>query len=151
MIMKNLSKLLLIGLTMLLAAGCEKDNPVEPHDSHNEAEGLVLKINGAIVLTVKEGKVEGGEITVKAGLRTDAISVWFLDLDGDEFIPDEEGSSLSLEIGDGATAVAQLVSGQEWQFIVQGKKAGVTQLKIKLLHGDHSDFTAPAITVRVEA
>jgi hypothetical protein len=148
--MKKLIRLVLTGMVLLLAAGCEKDNPVEPHDTHNEAEGLVLKMNGANIVTVKEGVVKSGEITVKVDSTSANIGVFFLDLDGDEFIPSEEGSSLSLQIGDGATAGARLVSGQEWQFSVQGKKVGVTQLMIKLLHGDHSDFTAPAVTVRVE-
>ena len=61
------SRLLILALLFIAAhAGCDRDkNPVEPTENHNEAEGLVLKLNNQTVVTVKEGKVEQGQLTVK--------------------------------------------------------------------------------------
>ena len=125
------------------------DNPVTPHEEHNEAEGMVLKVNGANIVVVKEGKVESGKVTVKTGESTAEITSRFLHHDGDEFIPDEEGSSLALEIADATIATAAVVSGKEWEFKVSGLKAGTTTMVVKLMHNDHADFTTPAITVEV--
>lgn len=140
-----------LALIVLLAliTGCDKDNPVDPKDIHNEAEGLTLKLNGSTLVVVKEGKVQQGAISVTANEQTGAIQVFFLDPDGDEFTPTEEGSYLGLTIANTEVAEVEGVSGKPWEFIVTGKKAGETSLIIKLMHGDHPDFTAPAIPVKV--
>jgi len=146
--MSILKHLLLMSL-LLFWVGCEEDNPVDPHETHNEAEGLVLKMNGANFVVVKEGKVQQGKIEVKVSQTTALISVRFLDADGDEFIPTEEHSSLSLKLQDATLATASVHGSDPWTFTVSGIKAGTTALEIKLMHGDHADFTAPAISVEV--
>lgn len=140
-----------MGLMLILffSIGCDKDNPVDPKDTHNEAEGLTLKLNGSTLVVVKEGKVQQGEISVKSGERTGAILVQFLDPHGDEFTPTEAGSSLGLTTANTEIAETEGVSGSAWEFVVKGKKAGATSLVIKLRHGDHADFTTPAIPVQV--
>lgn len=137
-------------LLFFVMTGCNKDkNPVDAHEDHNEAEGMVLKINGANVVVVKEGKVQSGTINAKAGESTAEISARFLDHDGDEFIPDEVGSSLAFQFADASIADAAMVSGNEWEFKVNGKKAGSTTMVVKLMHHDHADFITPAIPVIV--
>ncbi len=141
--------LLVLAVSFFIVAGCDKDNPVEPHEEHNEAEGMVLKIGGENIVVVEEGKVQSGEITVKAGNVTAEISARFLDHDGHEFIPEEEGSSLAFVIDDGSIAEASVVSGKQWEFTVNGKTAGSTTIVVKLMHHDHSDFTTPPIPLKV--
>ncbi len=136
--------------SIIFLNSCDKDkNPVTPHDSHNEAEGLVIKMNGTPLVIVKEGKVQQGKIAVKINEQTSTLLVKFYDADGDEFTPTEAASSLNLEISDGSVAEKVLFTGKPWEFAIKGKKVGQTTLLIKLMHGDHADFTAPAIIVEV--
>lgn len=139
----------LIFSILLTIAGCDKNNPVDHHEEHNEAEGMVLKVGGVNIVVVREGTVESGTITVKAGESTPEISARFLDHDGHEFIPDEEGSSLAFELADDTIADATVVPGKEWEFTVNGKTVGETTIVIKLMHHDHSDFTTPPIPLEV--
>jgi len=142
-----------IGIVMIvlftLFTGCNKDNPVDPKDTHNEAEGVTLKVDGSNLVVVREGKVQQGEISVKAEAQTNTIQVTFLDPDGDEFTPMEEGSYLGLTVANSEIAETDDVSDKPWEFVVKGKKAGETNLTIKLMHGDHADFTTPPIPVKV--
>ncbi len=147
---KYMTLLPIFVLTLFMTMGCDKeDNPVTPHEEHNEAEGMVLKINNANIVVVKEGKVESGKISVKAGENTAEITTRFLHHDGSEFTPDEAGSSLALEIANATVASAAVVSGKEWNFKVSGIKAGTTILIVKLMHNDHADFTTPGISVEI--
>lgn len=141
---------LLSVLVVAMMTGCSEDkNPVEAGHEHNEAEGVLLKIDGAVVVRVEEGVVKEGKITVKLNETTNSIFASFLDHDGEEFIPDEEGSYLLPEIADESIATADIVTGQEWHFTITGEKAGTTTLVVKLMHGDHHDFLTPAIPVEV--
>ncbi|MBD3287662.1 hypothetical protein GF337_02560 [candidate division KSB1 bacterium] len=140
---------LLSALVIALMTGCSEDNPVEADHEHNEAEGVLLKIDDTIIVRVEEGEVKEGKITVKVNEETSSIFASFLDHDGEEFIPDEEGSYLLPEIADESIATAEVVTGQEWHFTVSGVKAGTTTLIVKLMHGDHHDFLTPAIQVEV--
>jgi hypothetical protein len=137
-------------LSLLVMIQCSEDkNPVTPHETHNEAEGLLLKIGDAVIVTVREGEVKNGRIEVKAGESSGTIDAVFLDEDGDEFLPTEEGSSLAVEIENTGIAEFGIVAGEEWQFTIQGKAAGNTTCVIKLLHGDHADFITPPIAIDV--
>lgn len=137
-------------ILFLFVAGCDDDkNPVDPHETHNEAEGLVLKMNDTNFVVVEEGQVKEGKIVVQVSQTTAPITVRFLDPDGDEFIPTEEHSSLSLTVVDGALATTQIDADDPWSFTVTGVKTGTTALEIQLMHGDHADFTAPSITLEV--
>ena len=140
---------MIIILPFFLSSACDKDNPVEAHENHNDAEGVILMIDETVIVRIEEGEVKSGEVSVKTGQTTKAITVFFLDHDGDPFIPAEEASSLYVDIDDKEIAGQANVAGQPWQFTVIGKKTGTTQLELKLLHGDHADFTAPPVPVKV--
>ncbi len=144
---KYISVFFCIGV--LFVIGCSEDNPVEPTETHNEAEGLILRTDGQDLVIVKEGTVKSGQITVNVDSQTPTIKAVFLDEDDDEFEPHEEGSSLAFEFGSNETAEAVMVDGKQWEFVVNGKKVGTTTLVVKLMHGDHSDFLTPNITVSV--
>ena len=93
---KYISVFFCIGV--LFVIGCSEDNPVEPTETHNEAEGLILRTDGQDLVIVKEGTVKSGQITVNVDSQTPTIKAVFLDEDDDEFEPHEEGSSLALSL-----------------------------------------------------
>lgn len=147
-ILASIQSIVVLFMVLFLLTGCgNEDNPVEPHESHNEAEGLLLKAGSDTLVLVQEAEVKQGKLTVKTGEQTPEISVIFLAPDGDEFTPTEEESSLSLEFTD--TSIAEAAISQEWSFILQGVKAGQTTVEIQLIHGDHADFKTPLIPVEV--
>ncbi|MBD3374330.1 hypothetical protein GF406_04775 [candidate division KSB1 bacterium] len=149
--MKSRKFLYLLVSAVLFMAACDKeDNPVDPHDDeHNEAEGVQLLINTAPVVVVREGKVQSGAVAAPTGGQSPVYTIQFLDHDGDVISEFEAASSASIEIANPDIATAAFVQGQKWQFTIQGLQAGATTMVIKLLHGDHADFTTPAIPVVV--
>ncbi len=139
--------ILILALLVGSLAACKK-NPVEPDDDHAEAEGLVLRMNGVDIVTVKEGRVTGG-ISVKVGTETDHIEVYFLEHDGDRFQPTGNDFSLGWAMADATVAEVELEAGKKWDIHIQGKKVGQTTLELRLLHVGHVDFRTPPIPVTV--
>lgn len=138
--------LLILFLSTVVLDGCKKS--VEPEEDHAEAEGLVLRMNGVDIVTVREGQVTG-EITVKAGTETDHINVFFLDEHGDRFQPDDPEKDLDWGIADATVADIERDAGEKWEIHVKGLKAGDTTVEIRLLHAGHADFRTPPIPIRV--
>ncbi len=78
---------------------------------HAEAEGLILRQDGAIIVTVWEGAVTG-EIETVHEETTSEITVSFLDLNQVEFTPDvTDGFLLHADLVD-PTAVAYTSTGR---------------------------------------
>ena len=144
---------------------------------HADADGFNLEINGEVVYHQHQGHHEGG-LTVKAGEEIQ-IDVHFLDANEMELHLDEvahppgeeehddhdhdglESFSLGLS-GYDASIIAIHLDEHEHEheheehadalpFGLEGLKAGKTEIKLQLLHGDHPDFTAALpIPVTVE-
>ena len=154
-----------------LMGGCgESDNPIvdDDHDHEDEADapihadvdGFNLEIDGKVVYHQHQGHHEGG-LTVPVGEEIE-IHVHFLDaneaelhLDEVEAV-DEHGHEevFGLGLTDYDSAVIEIhlehedeeehgeeEHGEELGFGLEGLKAGTTEIKLQLLHGDHPDFT----------
>jgi hypothetical protein len=139
----------LIVITALLFAlgGC-KDNPVEPDETHAEAEGLVLRMNGVDIVIVREGTVTG-HISVPNGTETDHIDVYFLDHADTRFRPEGSEYDLGWSIADTSVAAIERDPGEKWGIHVIGKAVQTTSVEIRLLHHDHADFRTPSIPIHV--
>jgi hypothetical protein len=146
--MKKVTLLLtLLGLVVFQAC----DNHVHDHDDdHAEPVGFFLRESGVNIVTYQNATVQGS-ITVQAGDETGLVSVVFIDEDGDEFTPEGDVYSLSLETTSTNFEFEQHAEDGKWRFHVVGLQAGTGTFTLKLMHGDHSDFRSQPITVTVTA
>lgn len=162
-----ISRLMLISFVALLPfmGGCgEDDNPIvdDEHDHageaeavlHADADGFVLEVEEVEVYRQLQGEHNGG-LTVSAGEEI-VIHVVFIDANGAEVHLDEvEGSEdytlglsdydsaiIDIHLSEAEAEPAEHAHGEELGFEVVGLKAGTTEIKLQLLHGDHPDFTA---------
>lgn len=116
-------------------------------EEHAEAEGLVLREDGEVIVTV-DGAVVTGEIGIHPGESTGILTVAFVDEMGVEFVPDEPDFSLDQVIGD--TGIATFVSLGDWSFRLDAVSEGVTDIQLGILHDGHLDYQSPAIEIHVE-
>lgn len=167
--------MLLTFVTVLpLMGGCgEDDNPIvdDEHDHaheadaplHADADGFVLEVNEKEVYRQLQGTHEDG-LTVGAGEEIE-VHVVFLDASGTEVhlaevdtaevytlgLSDYDPAIIDIHLAEGEAEPAEHAHGEELGFEVVGLKAGKTEIKLQLLHGDHPDFTAALpIPVKVE-
>ena len=123
-------------------------HPAVADEEHAEAEGLVLVLDGEVIVTQWEGVVTG-EIEVAHEESTNPIEVFFLDADSTLFQPDDPDFELRLVVADELIALATGIPGT-WQFTVQGELEGMTDLQVVIWHDGHADFTSASIEVHVE-
>lgn len=144
--------------TLLILAGlisaCSNSTSGDDHE-HEEPAGFVLKMNGQSIITQMPNETSvTGEFELTPGQETDLITIYFLAEDGDEFQPHaDEGYSLAYEFEDeGLVEFEQHSEDGAWSFHLHAADtAGVTDLRLKLDHNGHSDFTTQPIHVHVEA
>jgi len=141
--------LLFLAAGLLTACG-DDDNPVHDHDGeHSEAFGVVVLNSGAEVARDEAGTITG-EIDVGVERETALLSLRFIAEDGDLFLPDGDDASLSWEIADEAIAgIEHHDEDGAWAFHIVGHAAGVTTIRLKILHGDHADFVSRPIEIHV--
>ena len=119
------------------------------HDGeHSEPEGVVLRAAGLEVVRAAEGVVTGS-LSAATGQLGGEISVFFLDADDDEFVPDDPDIELRVEIADDGIVTATV--DDDWTFRLTGVVEGTTTLQIVVWHDGHADYTSPAIVVDVGA
>ena len=166
------SMLLLIAFVVLFAACGADDNPVDDDDQeHADADGFILKVDGNEIYRQFQGTHEGS-ITLKVGEKLDVLTVFldhdgdeFLPEgpEEDEEHGEEEVFALAVSEFDSSIIEVHLYEGErddheddrtegeehhedelaeKFTFEVEGLKAGETEFKFQLLHGDHPDFTA---------
>ncbi|MDR9418602.1 hypothetical protein, partial [Gracilimonas sp.] len=151
----NLSYYIKSVFTLLLlvsfTAACSNSTSGE-EEEHSDPEGFVLKMNGQIIVEQLPGESITGEFELAPGEETDLITIFFLDDDGDEFQPDEEEVSLGVEFDEsGIAEFEQHSEDGKWSFHLHAESEGITDMRLMLMHGDHSDFTTQDIHVHVEA
>jgi hypothetical protein len=150
MIRSILSILAGISILVFILSSCGSDNPVEPSEEHFEAIGLFIIASGDTIVKYQGGTVTGN-IEVAQGEDTALLSVKFIEEDGDVGLPPNSDWSLAWEVAD--TAVADVHTHQNeiqnYQFHIEGKAAGETDIKIIVNHFDHKDFESREIPVSV--
>lgn len=108
-------------------------------------------MNGAVIVEQLPGQDLTGEFELEPGEETDLISIFFLADDGDEFQPDEDEFSLGYEFDDeGIAEFEQHDEDGKWSFHLHAEEEGITEMRLMLMHNDHSDFTSRDIHVHVE-
>ncbi len=139
----------LIGLFVVTTA-CSNSTGAD-EEEHSDPVGFVLTMNGADLITQLPGGTITGEIELAPEEETDLITIFFIDDDGDRFQPDEPEYSLGYEFE--SAGVAEFEQHDEdglWSFHIHAETAGITDLRLKLMHNGHSDFTTQDIHVHVE-
>ena len=144
---------LVTALTLVvLFVGCNNPASSDNHDEHENAQGAVLKMNGAEIVRIEDGQVQSGQIEVSQGEETPLITIYFLAEDGDEFQPNDPDFSLRWDQIEASTAeVEQHNEDGKWSFHIHGISKGSTNIRFRLWHNDenHSDFDTPEINVIV--
>ena len=144
---KSLFTLLLL---VSFAAACS--NSTSSEDDHEEVEGFRLVMNGQTLVEQLPDQDVTGEIELVPGQETDLITVYFLDHDGEQFQPDDDELSLGYAFDDeGIVEFEQHAEDGKWSFHLHAEAEGNTNMRIRLMHGTHSDFTSQNIHVHVEA
>ena len=137
-------------LVAALAVSACGDDPVDV-DEHAEAEGVVLRLNGATIATYDEGTWTG-ELEVPVGTETAHIDVIFIDHDGDAI---ELDADFYLEVVVANEAIAEFEQDTPGEFggHLHGEAVGETTASFSLMHGavgtGHADFTAAGVHVHV--
>lgn len=117
---------------------------------HQDAEGFVLKLNGDnIVEKYPNQDLVNNFPEVNVNDETALIEIFFIDDDGNEFIPDEPEVFLGFEISDSNIIEIEQHEGELWEFHVKGVQEGNADLTLLLMHDDHPDFESPAINISV--
>lgn len=120
-------------------------------EEHEDAEGIRLKLNGAVVAEQLPGQSLTGAFVLTPGEETDLITVYFLDDHGDEFQPDEDEFTLGYNFDDeGIVEFEQHDEDGKWSFHLHAEAEGTTNMQIMLMHVGHTDFTSEDIPVQVE-
>lgn len=147
----------IIILASFLAVAC--DNPVNNDEEHPEAEGFVLTSSGVEIVRYEGGEfafndnseyTHDGQVHVPEGQETPLVRIDFLDPDGNEFSPEDDGSSLDWQIADETIAeIEQHEEDGKWRFHIRGIEEGETTIRFILMHGDHADFESLPMPVEV--
>ncbi|NBC03960.1 MAG: hypothetical protein GVY20_09685 [Bacteroidetes bacterium] len=144
---------LTIFIFSIIAISCSNSTSSEEEDhEHEEAAGFRLMLNGSAVVEQLPGEDPTGEFELTPGEETDLITIFFLAEDGDEFQPEEDEYSLGYEFDDeGIAEFEQHAEDGRWSFHLHAESEGITNMRLKLMHNDHSDFTSRDVHVHVEA
>ena len=145
--------LLLITSMMFFTIGCEEDD----HDEdHTDAEGFILENkSGTEVYKEFEGEIVTNNLTLSVG-DTLELSIHFLDHDGEEIEHEEEENhgedkeELRIAGNDESIAVVEAEEHEEGEdedehemaIHIIGVSTGSTGFKLKLMHGEHADYTS---------
>ncbi len=146
---RPLAAVLLLLATSWLT-GCD-DNPVSNQEvcDHIDADGLVIEQAGVLIAGQWEGDVFGTvTLTMEAAAE---FTVTFLDPDSTRIdIPTAcTDHQLGWTIADTSIVQAAAVPGEPWRVNLIGRAPGETTLRLRILHGDHADFTSQPFSVQV--
>ncbi len=141
----------LLGMFALLVAGCDHDHDHDHECGHIDPDGLVVARDGGAVAHQWQGDVSGG-IGLTAGAATD-FAVTFLAPDSTRITIDEdcEGYRLGWTIADTSIVQGSAVVDGPWAVSLAGRQPGATTMRLRLMHGDHADFTSLPLPVQVAA
>lgn len=145
-ILKNVFVLLMIASVSI---SCSNSASTED-EVHQDAEGFVLKLNGDnIVEKYPNQDLVNNFPEIEQGDETALIEIFFIDDDGNEFVPDEPEVFLDFEISNTNIIDIEQHEGEFWEFHVLGLQEGTANLTLELMHDDHPDFESPAIEITV--
>lgn len=134
------------------------DNPTEdknePACDHVDADGLVVEWTGAtpdsLLANQWQGTVSGG-LALEAGHTMSGVRVTFIDADSTRIVAAPECSDhrLAWTVADTSVVGVAADGAERWTVVLTGKRAGDTEIRFRVWHGDHADFTSLPILVSV--
>lgn len=142
--------LLLCVMVLTLFIAC-KDDPLDPHKDHFEAEGIVFYQSGIKVAEIFRG-ITQDTLFATAGQRTTHFEVKFYNPNRQEIDPPtDEHHSFAWEIQDTSIVGVWQHPGEEggFEFHLDGKIQGITQIEFFIMHEGHPDFRSGKIPVKV--
>lgn len=147
---KLLASLLL--LFVLFINSCE-DDPVSNQEDHFEAIGTAIyDATGAIAVSIIGG-VTTDTLVIENGKLSDHFDVKFYD-ENENIIdpPNDEHIELGYEIGDTSVVGWWQHPGEEggFEFHLDGKKIGITNLQLFIQHEGHNDYRSGKININVK-
>jgi hypothetical protein len=151
MFIKILSRVLFVIILSIGLISCSKDEPLSPSEDHFEAEGMVFYDSGIKLVEIFRG-VTQDTFFVPLGNMTSHIEIKFLSPEKKEIDPpDYKKKPLSWTISDTSIVSVYQHTGEEgsYEFHLQGKKTGVTDIEFFVLHEGHPDFRSGKIPVKV--
>lgn len=146
-----LLKVLFMLLLSFKIISCSKDEPLSPSEDHFEAEGMIFFESGIKIAEIFRG-VTQDTFFVPLGNMTAHIEVKFLSPERNLLDPpNPKKKPLSWTISDTSiVSVYQHADDQgSYEFHLQGKKVGVTDIEFFVLHEGHPDFRSGKIPVKV--
>ncbi len=152
--MKNslINKLFLFSVMGLFVLSACSNSTGADDDDHEDAEGFRLTLSGQTVVEQLPDQDLTGGFTIQQGQETALITIYFIDHDGEEFQPEDDDDSLGyLFSADGIAEFEQHEEDGKWSFHIHAEAVGTTNLTLRLMHDDHSDFDSQAIPITVTA
>lgn len=136
-----------------VCTSCSTKNPVVPGTpgdcEHADADGMVIDQGVVTVAYQWQAQVVGAfalaDTQSVRGLRAVFLSPDSSRIGTEEFCSHE----LRWEVAD--TSIAQVVAepGDPWGFSLRGKAQGTTQVRFRIWHVDHPDFTSQPFEIQV--
>jgi hypothetical protein len=146
-------RLLTLAVVGAVGLGACSADPVGLDGHEEEAEGVELVLNGAVVASYDhDSRTWTGELEVNEGEETAHITVRFIDHDGGAIVLDDE-MFLEVDMGDETIAGFEQDTPGEFGGVLRGVLAGETDAVFKLMHGavgsGHPDFETTVVRVVV--
>lgn len=151
MITKLFLKVSFVLFLSFVIISCSKDEPLAPEEDHFEAEGMVFYESGIKIVEIFRG-VTTDTFFVPSGSMTPHIDVKFLSPERELLDPpDYREKPMGWAISDTSIVSLHQDAGDEgkYEFHLEGKKAGVTDIEFFVLHEGHPDFRSGKIPVKV--
>ncbi len=114
---------------------------------HGAPVGMFLVAGTDTLVHINSSNEVTGSIDVGAGSSTDAITLFLFDENDVVFQPGDD-HSLGLVIDD--EGIATSTAQDTWVFVINGLAAGETSAEFSILHGDHSHYDSPAVSIVVQ-
>jgi len=141
------SALFLLLVTGLFAA-CSNSTGSD-HDDEQEPIGFKIKQNGLVVIAEPTTSSKTDSLTVSEGSTT-TFTVVFIDEDGDEFTPDPDEHSITLETQSSIISFININSDvAPFSFDVVAQSVGTGTFDLKMLHEGAAEFTRPGLPFEV--
>ena len=142
--------LFLVPVFILVLLSCSSSTGNE--NTELSVTGSVLKFDSDEIVRVAEGEDVTGSIDVTEGANSREITIYFLDEEGNEFLPDRPIFQLDWLISDISTARVSLSENEKWRFRIRGESAGQTQVVFTLFHvtREESIYDTPPITINID-
>lgn len=141
-------------ISLLAIGGCSsEDDPVTPPAEHFQPEGITILAGGDTLVSYFRGAVRPGD-TLKAPAGNNLSPHWnirFMDGNRRPITPPAATHRLGWIIANNTVAEVYRDPGDEWDFHLRGKESGTTTIVLRVLHGDHADFTTTPIPVLVDS